>query len=35
MASGPEMAHVIGEFEGSIKNMQDMDYHHHEQKKLT
>ena len=35
MVSGPEMAHMIGEFEGSIKKMQDMDYCHHEQKKHT
>ena len=27
------MVRVIGEFEGSIKKMQDMDYRHHEQKK--
>ena len=35
MVSGPEMACAIGEFEGSIKKMQDMDYCHHEQKKHT
>ncbi len=32
MVSGPEMARVIEEFEGSIKKMQDIDCHHHEQK---
>ena len=33
MVSGPEMARVIGEFEGSIQKKQDMDYLHHEQNK--
>ncbi len=32
MVSGPEMARVIEEFEGSIKKMQDIDCHHYEQK---
>ena len=35
MVSGPEMARVIGEFEGSIKKMQDIDYRHQDQKKHT
>ena len=33
MVSGPEMARLIGEFEGSTKKKQDKDRCHHEQKK--
>jgi hypothetical protein len=33
MVSGPEMARLIGEFEGSTKKRQDKDWRHHEQKK--
>ena len=35
MVSGPEMALVIGEFEGSICKMQGTDYRHHDQKQHT
>ena len=35
MVSGPEMAHLIGEFESSIMEKQDSDCHHHEQKRHT
>ena len=35
MVSGPEMAHVIGEFESYIWKMQNTDYRHHEQKQHT
>ena len=35
MVTSPEMARVIGEFEGSIWKMQDTDYCHHEPKQHT
>ena len=35
MVSGPEMARLIGEFEGSIMEKRDRDCRHHEQKRYT